>query len=518
MADSRTSKTLRNVRVAFAFCIFGLVANFFSRKVFIDVLGAELLGLNTTAGNLLGFLNLAELGISGAVAALLYRPIFENDRETISEIISIQGWFYRIVSVCVCLGAAVLLPFFPLIFAKAQVPLIYAYLTFGVLLANSLLGYLFNYKQVLLTADQKDYKVILNLNGFRLLKIVLQIAAIALLPKPYLWWLALEVVLGVVSVFVLSRVIRREYPWLKSNVASGGKLRRKHPEILRKTGQVFFHKIGGFALFQASPLVIYAFTDMTTVAVYGSYLMCFAGIGAIFNSAFNGVTAGIGNLISEGNSARVNAVYWEFTSVRYWLASIIVFACSRLATPFVALWIGKDNVLDDVSFALLLAYYFIQFTRTTDTFLSAFGLFRDVWAPVAEAAINLCCSIAFGFFWGLPGVLAGILLSQLVIIVVWKPYFLFRDGLRTPFIVYLANRGMLFAMCIVSAGTAYFTMNAVFETPTNTWVAWIFSAMKISGVYVLVSIVVFFVAIPAFRRATNRLATMLIPRFLRAFR
>ncbi len=496
------------------FCILGLVANFFSRKVFIDVLGAELLGLNTTAANLLGFLNLAELGISGAVAALLYRPIFENNREAISEIISIQGWFYRLVSACVCLGAVGLLPFFPLVFSKAQVPLIYAYLTFGVLLMNSLLGYLFNYKQVLLTADQKDYKVILNLNGFRLLKIVLQIAAIALLPNPYLWWLALEAALGIISVFVLSRVIHREYPWLKSNVASGGRLRGKHPEILRKTGQVFFHKIGGFALFQASPLVIYAFTDLTTVAVYGSYLMCFAGISAIFNAAFNGVTAGFGNLISEGDAVRVNTVYWEFTSVRYWFASIVVFACASLATPFVALWIGKDNVLDDVSFALLLAYYFIQFTRTNDVFLNAYGLFRDVWAPIAEATINLGCSIAFGFFWGLPGVLAGILLSQLVIIVVWKPYFLFRDGLHTPFVVYLANRGLLFAVSGVSAGIAIFAIKFIFETPTNTWCEWIFSAIKISGVYIAVSIVVFFAAIPAFRRTVRRLVSVFRSRFL----
>ena len=504
MAESRTVKTLRNVRVSFVFCILGLVANFFARKIFIDVLGAELMGLNTTASNLLGFLNLAELGISGAIAALLYKPIFEKDRAAISEIISVQGWFYRRVTLCVCVGAAALLPFFPLIFAKADVPLVYAYLTFGVLFVNSLLGYLFNYKQILLTADQKDYKVILNLNGFRLAKTGLQIAAVAFLAHGYLWWIGLEAAMGVAAVWALSRVVRREYPWLEANVAAGGELRKKHPEILRKTKQVFFHKIGGFALFQASPLVIYAFTDLTTVAVYGSYLMCFAGIGAIFNSAFNGVTAGFGSLISEGDGERVGAVYWEFTSARYWLASIICFACARLATPFVGLWIGSDYVLDDASFALLLAYYFIQFTRTNDTFLSAYGLFRDVWAPLAEAAINLGSSVALGFFWGLPGVLAGILLSQLAIIVVWKPYFLFRCGLRVPFRVYLRKRGALLAACAFSAGTALFATDAVFETPTDTWLSWFFSAVKISSVYGIVSFAVFTTAFPAFRRVVFR--------------
>ena len=54
-----------------------------------------MLGLNTTAQNLLGFLNLAELGIGGAVAYNLYKPLYNGDRYAINAIVSIQGWLYR---------------------------------------------------------------------------------------------------------------------------------------------------------------------------------------------------------------------------------------------------------------------------------------------------------------------------------------------------------------------------------------------------------------------------------------
>ncbi|MFR5960348.1 MAG: hypothetical protein ACLUHA_16270 [Bacteroides stercoris] len=51
-----------------------------------------MLGLNTTAQNLIGFLNLAELGIGGAIAFTLYKPIFEKDSQIINEIALLYGW------------------------------------------------------------------------------------------------------------------------------------------------------------------------------------------------------------------------------------------------------------------------------------------------------------------------------------------------------------------------------------------------------------------------------------------
>ena len=93
--SSRTAKSIKNAKVALIFYFINLVLQFFSRKVFLDYLGAEVLGLNTTAQNLIGFLNLAELGIGGAIAFTLYKPIYEKNTQVINEIVSLQGWLYR---------------------------------------------------------------------------------------------------------------------------------------------------------------------------------------------------------------------------------------------------------------------------------------------------------------------------------------------------------------------------------------------------------------------------------------
>ena len=93
--DSRTSKSIKNSSVALVFYFINLILQFFSRKIFLDYLGAEVLGLNTTATNLLQFLNLAELGVGAAIACTLYKPLAEKDTDTINEIVSLQGWLYR---------------------------------------------------------------------------------------------------------------------------------------------------------------------------------------------------------------------------------------------------------------------------------------------------------------------------------------------------------------------------------------------------------------------------------------
>ena len=78
MKESRVKKSLLNARVNLIFYVLILIISFFSRKVFLNCLGADFVGLTGTLMNLLNFLNLAELGISTAIGYVLYKPIFEN--------------------------------------------------------------------------------------------------------------------------------------------------------------------------------------------------------------------------------------------------------------------------------------------------------------------------------------------------------------------------------------------------------------------------------------------------------
>ena len=173
------------------FYIINLLLNFISRRFFIEYLGIELLGLNTTVTNLLGFLNIAELGIGSAVSYALYKPLFERNKQTINEIVSVQGWLYRKIALIVILGALILMFFFPIFFAKVELPFWYIYGSFIVMLISSLLGYFVNYRQIVLVADQRNIRYRHNVQG-KAIKVILQIIAITNFEHGYLYWLIIE--------------------------------------------------------------------------------------------------------------------------------------------------------------------------------------------------------------------------------------------------------------------------------------------------------------------------------------
>lgn len=63
-------------------------------------------------------------------------------------------------------------------------------------------------------------------------------------------------------------------------------------------------------------------------------------------------------------------------------------------------------------------------------FINGYGLYRDIWAAGIEAIINIGGCIIGGYFYGLIGILGGGLISSLVIVMGWKPYFLFSSGFK----------------------------------------------------------------------------------------
>ena len=104
-----------------AMFLINFALQFYSRKVFLNYLGTEILGLNTTATNLLQFLNLAELGISSAVGFTLFKPIHDQNYQTINELVTLQKHLYRRIAYIVIIGAGVLMAWFPWIYGMPTV-------------------------------------------------------------------------------------------------------------------------------------------------------------------------------------------------------------------------------------------------------------------------------------------------------------------------------------------------------------------------------------------------------------
>ena len=76
---NRTQKTMRNSAVGLAGQVMAILLNIISRKFFIQYIGVELLGLNSTFASILSTLSLAELGFQQVIVFHLYGALAKGD-------------------------------------------------------------------------------------------------------------------------------------------------------------------------------------------------------------------------------------------------------------------------------------------------------------------------------------------------------------------------------------------------------------------------------------------------------
>lgn len=505
--ESRVKKSFLNARVNLIFYFLTLALSFFSRGIFLDNLGADFIGLTGTLGSLIGFLNLAESGVSSAIAVVLYAPIFNGNRTEINEIVSVLGYLYHKIGLLILTGGVLLSCFFPLIFSDAIIPQSIIYLIFYSFLGSALIGYFINYKQVLLSADQRNYVVAAYSQTANLLKIGIQIA-IAYYLKSWVLWILIEFTFGIIYSIILNWKIRLVYPWLTSNAQSGKALLKKYPQILRNTKQLFIHKIGEVVYGQTTPFLVYLFASLETVAYYGNYTTVTYKLGALLGNFLGGTDASVGNLIAEGDKSRIMKVYWELTSLRFIFVAVAIFAMYNLLPPFIALWLGPQYIMSHKVLVLVLIAFALSIIRgVTGEFLFGYGLFRDIWSPLAEAAILIGVGLTGGYFGGFEGTLLGPIVSSILIIYIWKPYYLFRDGFKTTIWEYWIE----YTKYIIAISFSfYFAIKLIGILPLNAdiytdWFDWIFYALIVLIIYVPICCISFYVTNKGTRDLFHRL-------------
>ena len=456
-----------------------MLVGFFARRVFIHYLGVEVMGLNTTITSILNFLNLAELGIGTAISVTLYKPLLEKDQRAIREIVELQGRMYRIIGTIVLAGAIVVLFFIPGIFNKSNLPLWYPYATFCVLLYSSLLWYFFNYKKNILYADQKNHKVLLCTKLVSIFKQIAQILAVLYLDNGYIWWLVIEALSSTVSTVLVWFIVNRNYPFLREKVDKSISLVKKYPGVILKTKYIAFHKLGSFALSQSSPIFIYAYTSLSTVGFYGNYILLTSNLTAIFSALSAGLSAGIGNMVAEGDKKLIIKVFRELFSSRMLIVGICCICLWFLTEPFINIWLGSGFLLGRTTLALLICQFFIANTRNVvDDYLVAYGLFQDIWSPIAETILNVGLALILGSRFGLNGVLLAVLISQLVIVFTWKPIFLMLKGIKEPYSFYIKLYIKCFLPCLLAFG-ATFGVSKIIQTDPSSGI-WNFIAYSLA--------------------------------------
>lgn len=469
---NRTKKSILNAEVNLVFYFLTLFLSFFSRKVFLSNLGADFIGLYGTLSNILGYLNLAELGIAGCISFFLFKPLQANDKTKIQEILSVFGYLYQIIGLIIFVGGIVVSLFFPFVFDDAGLGLGIVYFAFYCILGSSLIGYFINYRQILLSADQKNYLVAIYFQSSAIVKSLLQIYLAYTYRNLYVW-VAIEFLFSIIGCAILNYKINKIYPWLKTDKRNGRMLLKQYPEILKNTRQIFIHKIKDFLLHKSDELFIFLFVSLKMVAFYGNYTLIVTKTGQLFGSVLNSVDASIGNLVAEGDKKNIMKVFWEMLTIRHFATGILCFSVYHFIEPFISLWLGQDYLIDHRILVFLVFYSYISYSRpVVDMYNHAYGLYADTWSAWAELIINISITLVAGYYYGIIGLLMGKIVSTGLIVVFWKPYYLFSKGMKENYFVYWNGAIRNFGVSAVSFLLGHLSLQKLGIPSDSSYLLW----------------------------------------------
>ncbi|MBO7192801.1 MAG: sugar transporter [Bacteroidaceae bacterium] len=505
--ESRVKKTILNARVNLLCFFVSLITLFFTRKIFLDNLGAEFIGFTGTIGNLLSFLNLAELGIGVAIGYVLYKPIADGNKFKINEIISVFGYLYRIIGLGILSMGVIGSLFLPLIFPDTTFPPGVIYFAFYSYLASSLIGYFVNYRTALLSADQRNYIVTGYFQATNTCKNILQMVLAIYFSNFYIY-IAIELIAGIINSIILNWKINKTYPWLKSEIKLGKQILKKYPEITKYTKQLFAHKIGGLVQFQLTPVLVYSFVSLPMVALYTNYTILTQKLEGLISATINSTGAAVGNLIAEGNRAKIIKIFEELLAIRIFIAPIIAACIYTFSSQFIGVWLGNEYILDKNIVAIIAILSALNIARgVIDQFIYGCGLFADVWAPYAESIIMVVFAITGGYLWGLPGVLCGPLASLIAIIFIWKPYYLFSKGFKLSVLIYWK----IFIANILTSIAAFFASGFIYDSfvkehiQPGTWSGLILGGSIYVIIIVIVTAISYYITSAGFRDSMHRI-------------
>ena len=235
--NNRTENANKNIRTGFLNKVIILLLTFVSRRLFVQFIGVEYLGINGLFSNILSLLSMADLGFGVAMAYSYYKPLAEKDEDKIAALIGFYKKIYNIIAITVAIIGVCLLPFLKYIInLDREIPNIHIY--YIVALANTVASYLMVYKQTVISADQKSY-IVNKLNIYvTIVKIAMQCVAIVTL-NSFLVYTILEAVGTLTNNIIVTKTADKYYPYINKKVELGNKERT---DIFANMKSVFLYK------------------------------------------------------------------------------------------------------------------------------------------------------------------------------------------------------------------------------------------------------------------------------------
>ena len=457
---SRTKNAIINAFASMGAKVITIFINFITRTVFIYTLGVEYLGVSGVFSSILTMLSLAELGFAETITYKLYKPIANNDKTKVSELMNFYRKIYNIIGTIVLVIGIILIPFLDLLIdtninIKENIVVIYL-----LYLINTSMSYFFVYKATLLQASQKKYIVSTVQTITTIIKAIINCIILVIFHN-FILYLVIEIFSTVLYNIIISMITSRKYGQLMNNKEAHLSKREKK-NIFRDVKAMFLYKISGVVLNGTDNIIISKMLGNTSVGLYSNYTMIINQVYSFILQIYSASTASIGNMAAVEKKEKQEKVFNNTIFLSFCIFCFCTTVLWVLINPFIKIWLGEQFVLDNTIVCCIVVNFYIMGMATPITnFRNANGLFvQGKYRPLVMTIINIISSIILAKFFGIAGVILGTIISRITTQFWYDPWILykkiFKKSSKSFFYTYAKYVLITVFSCLVAKGLSEF--------------------------------------------------------------
>lgn len=425
MQLNRSKNSIRNSVWGVLNKLVAMFLPFLVRTVLLKKLGEEYLGLSGLFTAILSVLSLTECGFGAAIVYSMYKPIADDDEETLCALLSYYRKIYHIVGLVILVIGTALFPALPHLIRGDYPTDINLYVLYVIYLANTVISYfLFAYETSLLSAYQRN-DITSNLNtAVKFITSVFQIIVIFTL-RNYTAFVLVIPATTVLNNLFTHLCAKRLFPALKPKGVVSDGLRGS---IKKQVVGLFVERLSSITSNSVDHIFISAFIGLTAVAIYSNYYYIIFAVYGFLDVLCVSMQAGIGNSIALEAKEKNYSDFKKFSFLFSWLVSVCTVCVFCLIQSFMVVWVGNALSLPLLS-AILFAVYFYSMTiqDICYQYYNANGLWwHSRYRALIVTVVNIVLNFCFVQKFGINGIIIATVISQFIGDI-WKIIILFRE-------------------------------------------------------------------------------------------
>lgn len=475
----RSKNVIKSLIAFFIYEFVAFAANIIFPRLIILTYGSAVNGLSATITRTLSLINLVQAGAVGAAIFQMYEPVAKNDYITQSEIIYSSKKYYGKITIIYFVLSLFVGGIYSRFLNDSHLLASDIFFAFAIMTINGALQlYITSLCDIYFAPHQKKYFVTLSQIVYQVINYgCLTVALINNFPYIFIY---ISILIGGIVGSALNLVLLKKH--------SRGIIIKDPPNKQYKIPDkkyLMMSCIGSEIMTAAPTVIVTTLNGLLYASAFSIYSLVFVSMKTLLSTIQLSVSPIFGNLTKTSDDAKLYRVYDLIELITIMFGTLLAVCSAALIIPFVQLY-TKD--INDAEYLFPILAVFVVFYICIFTVYTSFGYVSTVYGlfvqtckiALASALIGVIISVLCNVFLGMPYVMLGLLVNQLINLV--ATLHILRKNIKWYKPKSLARRSIFM---FVATSTSLFIFWIV-RWNLDKWSEWIICALFIAFLAIIV--------------------------------